>query len=417
MDPRRKEDSQDASDEGDDSKNTSPRQPVVKKRKMDKGAAGNEEESTDESYKPDETQTSVESDEEAAEVTITEHELVDISSDDVEVFDEDGLYSSDTDGITVADTRYKIRGLIYGSGGGVNTCTIDGFITALKIWFLRTKYDFVGNFKFTAPSKGYDVEQQLRRICHRVKVSNQDKKEIEHFEKESLELQKIWMEFELGPNHGRLPNEIGSTEDKVFSHLKECATFEVRPKCDCPGNPPVMEKKFFVFMRNQAEVMNFAHFSLFPGKKIDPANPFCRRCGTRFSSEVSFPDTTWMLRFKLSWGGNITDIFPDTVRLGGVTFRHALTIYQEIFARPQLAPRNRPPATNLVVRAMRDDPSIIAGGHESAVLTIKNRFYEYNDGTSKGLLKQRRVRQLKIEAWKKPVEVIYFRLPALKVNP
>ena len=86
MDPRRKEDSHDASDEGDDSKNTSPRQPVVKKRKMDKGAAGNEEESTDESYKPDETQTSVESDEEAAEVTITEHELVDISSDDVDVF-------------------------------------------------------------------------------------------------------------------------------------------------------------------------------------------------------------------------------------------------------------------------------------------------------------------------------------------
>ena len=422
MDPSQ---SRDASDEDQDDQEEGPKPPPVKKRKSEKEGTVSRGESTDSSYHPpDEEAEVIEMTSESDTNVEDEPELVNLDettseTDDVMILDTDGLFSSDTDGITATNTMYKIRGLIYGSGGGTNTCTVDGFLTAIKIWFLRTKYDFRQNFKFTPPDGGYQVENLLRRLCHRVKVTNQDRKEIEPFELETVELQKIWMEFELGPDHGRLPNEVGKTEDKVFFHIRECALFRVTPTCDCPF-PHAENNKNFAFMRNQAEVMNFCHYGLFPGTKIDPANPICRHCGTQFSNDVAIPPTTWIMRFKLNWNADITDVFPDVIRLDGVIFRHALTIYQETFpaaaaAAAAAAKRKSASASSQPPLANRDNPSLIVTGHETAMLTVKQQFYEYNDGQFNGLLQLRRIRQLKTSTMKKPVEVIYFRQPPLRI--
>ena len=409
MDPK---DHQDASDE-EESPEKSNKPPAAKKKKLNPPSS--HDESTDSSYVQQSPETI------GSELSTDDTIVIDDSSsedEEVVILDEDGLFSSETDGISADNKIYKIRGLLFGSGGGTNTCTIDPFLTTLKIWLLRSKYDFVSMFKFEADCGGKKVESIIKEICARVQVTDQDSKIVDSFRLESFDIQTMWMQLELGPDHGRLPNEVGSTDEKTFSYLRECAEFTVTLACDCLPNKNKPITKSFVYIRNQAEANNFTHFKLLPCRKFKAENPDCPTCHSRFSSEVTIPDTTWLLRFKLSWLGDITDTFPESFKLGGVAFRHAVTLYHRTLqppaARPLLSPAEDPVILVAGPVAQRDDPNVIVSGHQSAVLSVKNRYYEYDDMQRNGRLELRRLRQLSTNARKRTTEVIYFRIPPRK---
>ena len=260
---------------------------------------------------------------------------------------------------------FKVKGIrwdtqnIPGRPMLTNSCTIDSFLTSIKIQFGRKKFNFKANFKWTRGS-GKKIEDGLRRLiqlCHQ----HDGNLMIE----DELNVKLVWAEI-IGMPQSNFYDFMGNEWNKIFDHINQLLYFKMYFKCGCK-KPNGQDKEEVVPSTSLCVRAPNDFLDIFRGYPRCPKIDIEKRCQVCNQDYVHhravFPDTTWILLMEQSdRGTNFSqDLFPIELQYGNVTWKKAYASYVKI------------------------NPGINYG-HLISLHCIKGKSYLYDDSSRSGRL-------------------------------
>ena len=346
---------------------------------------------------------------------------------------------------------YKHQGMIYGVGGSKNTCTTDPFLTSIKIWTLRDKYDFSSNFRHTS-GLGLELENHIRRMmdCLEVTEANPNMTPREKAVLESKDLNRMW----VWARTGRIPldpvNFLGCHEENVLEALTEVSKLEYKNICGC-DKQEAFKQVSHVYIPSQTWLDEFSRQGLVPEQRIKFR--ICQDCKQNYTSITKIPQTTWVLIFIYPRGdrfqgkNSLQDNLPTLLTLGEDKedlFTLAYSTYVRRYASRKPKPPQPQPMEVITISDSSDDQDVIVLdkdgnpepkpnktksppqtfttqdpdlevlGHVISRIHIKNAWFHYDDMARSGMLTyvgQRIPAKLDNTSL---VSTVYYRVPQLR---
>jgi hypothetical protein len=231
--------------------------------------------------------------------------------------------SSDSDDpVRDPGTPYKIAGIRYDDESELDTVLVDPFLTSIKVWMLRSRYDFMANLKHTE-GPGLEIENHLRFLVQQLKLySNMSIPEIPLEDKSNQYINYFWMKVLDINGAGR---RLLESNPDPFANLHTVTTFSFVYACECPN--PVVRTRNSVFFHNQRQIATFNTYGFLP----DPAASVltCQACGQSRTCDILLPPTTWALIFHFNPLNSLVDTLEPTLLLDSTPFVLAFTSYHK----------------------------------------------------------------------------------------
>jgi len=397
-----------ASKESSDS-DPDPRQPVRTKHHEPHSS----EDSSDSDYKPPVgfVETSL-SDSLTSDASSTESTLINSS---------DPGQSSSSDSDNIRPKRfypYKITGTIAGTDGDLTPARVDPFLSSLKVWSLRTRYDFSSNFKHTY-GNGLDLENCIRFAIDQLKLLQPISKIQPMLEtRQSTDiLNYLWLQI-VGP----VQNPFLSSRDPMaypFEHIHRISGLSFYYSCLCQSQP-VYHDFSSILLQSQNEVDAFRDFRFIP--HASRPSMTCPNCHDLYTCNIVLPAQTWAFIANFSPDSNLIDTLPIHIDLGEEIFSLAFSTYHRTDpAAPDTANPHQPVDVSPPVPGYRQPsfpPSTVTPLQSLfSQILVKNTWYRYSATDPTGRLNYSRGRFPTKTSDTRLLTSVYFRRPPLLPVP
>ena len=295
---------------------------------------------------------------------------------DPDAYDYDEIHTSDSDNFTVNHSigdRYKVSGLIYGVRGARNTCICDPFLTSLKLWSLRSKYDFERNFRHT-DGPGLILENNIRQMIRRLYINSLLITDIETALADTADLQSTWVCTMTGERPDKPIDLLGSPDTIIHDHIESVSKFAYLYRCGCKKKFEI-KLAYKIHFSNPEQLRRFVSHGLIPDRSIKGSH--CEKCNSPWKCKLLIPEETWVLIFTYGLG-----VKKDELPLGmafndDILFRLGYTVYN----RTYLPIRDPPPKVEIVDLEAETDFIIDLEGEEEKAREEKTK--EPRPGSSK----------------------------------
>jgi hypothetical protein len=314
-----------------------------------------------------------------------------------------GPASSDTEDIDATKGPYRIQGMRWGVGVD-NSCPVDPLLTSLKLWFLRTKYSFEGNFHHTE-GDGLALENVLRYMMTQLTVTRGGET-LNQAWRNSRDMQIGWARHLHGAQLPLRYNMTGTVEDRAYEAMHFVSSFSYQYHCQCRQYERKSRSSIWIGSRQQFE--NWIDLRHIPDKEIKDVT--CNGCNTFLECHMHIPRTTWILIIRFGAQYKFKDLNPIHLVPDQVPFRLAQSVYNTdlnpgpgVFVGPEDAividsdPEDSAQETGKSIVGPPSPPSPPVGsasapygpvtGHITARIFQKGEAYEYDSMESGGALK------------------------------
>ena len=342
-----------------------------------------------------------------------------------------GYSSSDTSDLEAPSPGpYRIRGLVWGTGAA-NSCTVDQFLTSLKLAFMRTKYNFVLNFRHTS-GPGLEMENELRKMCDQLSITDEEYHGEDETRLRAIQNSRIlhvgWVKVITGSYPVSKPDLIGDSSSKVFEHVFCSSLFSYQYSCKCKGKIYPTKTISSVFFRNHEQVILFVNLHLIPDKdiKAETTGGTCRTCVEFYDCTLTFPETTWLFIMQFSFKFT-RDETPLQLRFDSGVFRNAFATYVRSSAPALTASLTFDPDetinlsdedTELPVTLPHPQPTsqgqVVYVAHQTSRLYHKGSMFTYDDMREGGALIPVMNRWPTPDPQVRLDSVVMFRVPPLR---
>jgi hypothetical protein len=141
------------------------------------------------------------------------------------------------DSVMMVEDNHPPLGILWGTPGFTNTCTIDSFLTALRLCFFYIDFNFEAKLKHTRP-RPKRLEDAIRVIAHLSKE-----------EKADSNLIKVVYSSIVGkkPDTNTGVRDFCGREESIFPHFRDVSEFLVKYRCSC--SPHLVNFNHEVFAR------------------------------------------------------------------------------------------------------------------------------------------------------------------------
>ncbi len=231
--------------------------------------------------------------------------------------------SSDSDDpVRDPGTPYKIAGIRYDDESDLDTILVDPFLSSIKVWLLRSRYDFLANFKHT-DGPGLEIENHLRILVQQLKLyCNMSVPDILLEDKSNQYVNYFWMKVLDINGAGR---RLLESDPNPLDNLQTVTTFSFVYACECPS--PVVRTRNSVYFHNQRQMATFNAYGFLPNPAASVL--VCHACGHPRTCDILIPPTTWALIFQFNPLNSLVDTLEPTLLLDSTPFVLAFTSYRK----------------------------------------------------------------------------------------
>ena len=231
--------------------------------------------------------------------------------------------------------HYRVQGLIYGVRGAQNTCVLDPFLTTLKLWTYRSKYDFMRNFR-SKTGPGRELEDHLRKMMDRILINSLLITDMESALSDTADMHNIWVCILTGEMPTKPVDLLGSPDRLLYDKINSISSFYYLYRCRCKKNFEIKEKSRIHFT-SQEQVTKFIMRQFVPDRSI--TSDTSTDCGHELKCRVLVPSTTWIMVFTFGLGMR-KDPLPTALNFeDDILFRLAFTTYNRSFRKALPAPK------------------------------------------------------------------------------
>ena len=343
-----------------------------------------------------------------------------------------GPASSDTEDIDATQGPYRITGMRWGVGVD-NSCPVDPLLTSLKLWFLRTKYSFEGNFHHTE-GDGLALENVLRYMMTQLTVTREGETPLQTW-RNSRDMQIGWARLLHGAPLPPRFSMTGTVEDRAYEAMHFVSCFEYQYHCRCREYERRKKSSIWIGSRQQFE--NWIDLRHIPDKEIKDVT--CNGCNTFFECKMYIPLTTWVLIVRFGAQYRFKDLNPIHLIPDQVPFRLAQSVYNTnlnpgpgVFVGPEdaividsdpvdsaqeagdpVAGPSRPPSPPIGSASAPHGP---VTGHITARIFQKGEVYDYDSMLSGGAIKAIANEERLIDRADTYLEsAVYVRVPPIRL--